>query len=332
MTVSEPRDLTPECGPFLHGGSSPFRMMLLTLVSLMVLAAIYSSQYGWWFMVRWCECVAMGAGLELAVMFVGTGRLRLRSGGSMLTAALLIMSVPPAMELKVVAYGLVAAVVVTRMGRHKSMLPLNPMLVGRLFLMLCFADQMATWAPVTGGDDLDALTGATPLDLFQNEGAILPLSRLFWGPVHGSWEDAYTLLPGSPGEMYAPIIIGFGLVLCWLRVLAWRQGVAFVVTFCLAILVLGQPLWFNLFSGSIFFAAVYIAGDPSSSPASRGGQIAFGVIAGVANALIRVYTYYPEGIVFAFLAVNILTPILDRAAFIWRGWRLRRSMRITKRP
>ena len=71
----------------------------------------------------------------------------------------------------------------------------------------------------------------------------------------------------------------------------------------------------------------FIAGDPVSTPVTRGGRWLAGVIAGVVNALVRAYTVYPEGIVFAFLTVNLLSPTLDRLCFRLRGRALQRQRR-----
>jgi Na+-translocating ferredoxin:NAD+ oxidoreductase RnfD subunit len=138
------------------------------------------------------------------------------------------------------------------------------------------------------------------------------------------WEDWYRMVPGSPGEMFGVVIVILGVVLFLRGVLAWRPGVSFVLSFLAASAVLGQPLLFSLFSGSVLFAAVFIAGDPGSLPAGRGGQWAAGCVAGAVNALVRSFTFYSEGIVFAFLAANLLTPTFDRIAFTLRGRHLRR--------
>lgn len=93
-----------------------------------------------------------------------------------------------------------------------------------------------------------------------------------------------------------------------------------VLTDCgVASAVLGEPVLFSVVAGAVAFSAVFIAGDPKSSPVSKGGQWAAGCIAGVTNAVIRKYTFYSEGIVFSFLLANLLSPTLDRAAFFLRA-------------
>ena len=107
----------------------------------------------------------------------------------------------------------------------------------------------------------------------------------------------------------------------------WRVGTAFLLAFCATHVVTGQPVLFNLLSGSAVFAAVFIAGDPGSTPRTPLGRWLGGTIAGVADALIRTYTVYSEGIVYSFLLLNVVSPTLDRAAFALRGWQLVRRQR-----
>ena len=61
--------------------------------------------------------------------------------------------------------------------------------------------------------------------------------------------------------------------------------------------------------------AVYIVSDPRSMPGSKLGRLVAGLLAGILNAFIRWHGYLPEGIVPAVLAVNLLSPTLDRIAF-----------------
>ena len=115
------------------------------------------------------------------------------------------------------------------------------------------------------------------------------------------------------------VIILMGLYLFYRGIPGWRTGASFIVAFLASCTVLRQPLIFSLFSGSVLFAAVFIASDPKTTPASKGGQWTAGIIAGLTNALVRTYTYYSEGIVFSFLLINFLTPSLDRMAFALRS-------------
>jgi Na+-translocating ferredoxin:NAD+ oxidoreductase RnfD subunit len=221
--------------------------------------------------------------------------------------------------------GLVVAIVFAKHMVDRTALRLNPMLVGRLFLMLAFADAIQEWLPP--GAEIDALSSATPLGLMQAEGVAYSRAALVAGRIAGDWEGIYAIVPGSPGDVLPWLTLLCGVGLYAAGILDWRPGVTFVLGFAATCPLLGMPVLFHLLAGSIAFTAVYIVTDPRSLPGSGFGRLAAGFLAGVLNAVVRRQGYYPEGIVVAVLAVNLLGPSLDRLAFHARGWRLRRAAR-----
>ncbi len=303
--------------PFFHYGCKVQSMAMYTLGALVVLALLHTLVYDPRFMLRFLTVVGMGLGLEVMYVFLDKGRLQLRSGSSAVTSALLVMSVPTTTPLIYLFYALVVAIFIVRMPQRDHTLHLNPMLVGRLFLMLAYSEKIINWTYARLPPD--ATTTATPLELFHSEEALVSLPGLLVGRVGGNWEGLYDLSPGSPGEVFAPMILLLGLFLWRRGVIAWRPGVWFVASFAIASLATGQPIVFSVLAGAIFFSAVFIAGDPKSSPVSKAGQCMFGIVAGILNALIRRYTYYSEGIVFSFLLANMLAPSLDRLTFFIKG-------------
>ncbi|SDL61325.1 electron transport complex protein RnfD [Maridesulfovibrio ferrireducens] len=69
---------------------------------------------------------------------------------------------------------------------------------------------------------------------------------------------------------------------------------------------------FHLLTGSVMFGAFFLAPDVSSSPVGKIPQVLFGLIAGAMVIIIRVYGVYPDGVPFAIMVANLLTPLLDR--------------------
>ena len=59
------------------------------------------------------------------------------------------------------------------------------------------------------------------------------------------------------------------------------------------------------------FGAFYMATDPVTSPTTNAGKWAYGIIIGAVTMLIRNFTGYVEGVMFAILLGNIVAPILD---------------------
>ena len=54
-----------------------------------------------------------------------------------------------------------------------------------------------------------------------------------------------------------------------------------------------------------------MATDYSTSPATEKGKLIYGIGCGVLTVVIRVFGSYPEGVSFAILLMNILTPHID---------------------
>ena len=60
------------------------------------------------------------------------------------------------------------------------------------------------------------------------------------------------------------------------------------------------------------FGAIFMATDYTTSPMTAKGQIIFAVGIGVIIVLIRKFGSYPEGVTYAILFMNIVTPLIDK--------------------
>jgi len=58
--------------------------------------------------------------------------------------------------------------------------------------------------------------------------------------------------------------------------------------------------------------AFFIATDYVTSPNTPAGQVIFGLGVGLLTWIIRTWGGFPEGLAFAVLLMNTLTPIIDR--------------------
>ncbi|WP_432735303.1 RnfABCDGE type electron transport complex subunit D [Maridesulfovibrio sp. FT414] len=125
-------------------------------------------------------------------------------------------------------------------------------------------------------------------------------------------------LGGLGASQIAGVLIGgiFLVATGWVRIFipaAFLIGVAAAATLFWMIdpEMYAHPL-FHLLTGSVVFGAFFLAPDVSSSPVGMIPQILFGLIAGVMVIIIRVYGVYPDGVPFAIMVANLLTPLLDR--------------------
>ena len=233
-------------------------------------------------------------------------------GSAVVTGLLLAFNVPAtAQMLWIVIIGALVAIGIGKMsfgGLGKN--PFNPALVGRVFLLISFPVQMTTW-PVPGFTmSFDAATGATPLGAFK-EGA-LPADVTLWDAFLGH-------IGGSMGEISAiAILIGAVYLLCR-KIITWHIPVAFIGTAFVfsAILWLINPESYmdpvmTIFTGGIMLGACFMATDMVTSPMAKSGQLIFGFGCGLLTIIIRNWGAYPEGVSFAILIMNSVTPLLNR--------------------
>lgn len=312
----------PLTAPFLRRGPSTAGMMAWMLGCLTLLAVVFTLRHDHQFILRYLFCLAAGGALEALCRLLRERRFAMPRASNFVTTALLVLSVPARFPLLPLLAGIAVAILIGKLLMEHWRVRLNPMLLGRLFLMLLCADAIQRWDT---GHAVDTLTAATPLGLYAAEKAVLPPLLLLTDPAGQVWQQFYTILPGSPGEVFPLLALLCGLILWLAGVSDWRAPLAFLAAFAAGCALLGLPVAFHLAAGSTLFSAAFILTDPRSLPASRSGRLVAGLLAGLLNALVRWYGYHPEGIVLAVLAVNLLSEPLDALAFRLRARALTRA-------
>ena len=123
---------------------------------------------------------------------------------------------------------------------------------------------------------------------------------------------------GSLGEISAlALLLGLGYLL-WKRVITWHIPVSILATVALfsGMLYLFNPIpmynpLIHLFSGGLMLGAIFMATDYVTSPMTRKGMLIYGAGIGFVTMAIRLWGAYPEGISFAILLMNALTPLIN---------------------
>jgi Na+-translocating ferredoxin:NAD+ oxidoreductase subunit D len=312
----------PVASPFIRTGTRSTAMAAWVMLALMVPSTIYSILYRSPFIFHLIGYALLGMLAETLYTLVIKRQRRLICTGSALTAALIAASVPTSMPFLPMLFAILIAVWVVKLPVVGLPLRFNAAMAGRLFLMLAYPGHVVNW----GTPSADVISTATPQELYRCEGFALEWPQLLFGRIEGIWEDLFLLVPGSPGETFPLVILLLGALLCWKGISSWRTPVAFLLSFCITTALCGNSPLFNLLSAATVFSAVFIVSDPVSTPMSKGGQIACGLIIGISNALIRHFTFYTEAIVYAVLLGNLCAPLLDRIAFEARGWQLKRRV------
>ena len=69
---------------------------------------------------------------------------------------------------------------------------------------------------------------------------------------------------------------------------------------------------YEILAGGVFFGAFFCATDYVTSPIMNIGKIIYAIGCGVFTMIIRLFASYPEGVSFAILFMNVMTPLIDR--------------------
>lgn len=181
-------------------------------------------------------------------------------------------------------------------------------MVGRAFVMISFAGVMAASGFEDVRSAVDAISQATPMNAHKMNGVVTPLSHLFWGTTNGSL-----------GETSALACLLGGLYLIVRRTASWEIPTGLL----LAVLVVGGladlagpadgwTVLHHILGGSLLFGAFFIATDPVTSPLTPKGKFIFGIGTGILIMILRLFSGYPEGVMFAVLLMNALTPLINR--------------------
>lgn len=217
------------------------------------------------------------------------------------TGLILALNLPASVPLWQAAIGSAFAIVCVKclfggIGQNFA----NPAITGRIFMLTAFASVASPSYPKV----VDTVAGATPL-VSLAEGKSVDMLDLFIG-----------LKGGAIGEVCIAAILVGAIYLIVRGVIKPYAPAAFILTTFLFTLALeGGDFTASLawcLSGGLIFGAVFMATDYSTTPVTPLGKIIFGVGAGVITVLIRFFGNYPEGVSFAILLMNILTPYIDR--------------------
>ena len=177
----------------------------------------------------------------------------------------------------------------------------NPAATARVFLLVSFADKLGGGAmPLTA----ELTATATPLEAMKNGAELPTLSDMFFG-IKG----------GAIGEVcIAAILIGF-VYLVIRRVIHFETPLVFVATVFALSLITDNSFTvatYQILSGGLMFAAVFMATDYVTTPITRSGKMIFAFGCGLITFLIRTFGGYPEGVSFSILLMNILSPYIEK--------------------
>ena len=179
----------------------------------------------------------------------------------------------------------------------------NPAVSARILLMLSFASVGGGVATNFQGE---LVAGATPLDIINNgaEGTLPSLLDMFLGNRGG-----------AIGETCAIALLLGGVYLVARKVINWHTPVIFIGTvFVISLIAKGsfELALYEVLGGGLLLGAIFMATDYSTTPINKYGKMVFALGCGLITCLIRFLGAYSEGVSFAILLMNILSPYIEK--------------------
>lgn len=279
-TTSIMRDVLIALAPATVAGCVIFGLRSLLVIAVCVLS-----------------CVLLEAGFNLVVKKEQTvGDL-----SAAVTGLLLALNLPANIPIWQCVVGSVFAIIVVKClfgGIGHNLV--NPAITARVFMVVAFGSMANQAFPTI----VDTASGATPL------------AEMAADNTPSIMDTFLGLTGGAIGETCAAaLLLGF-VYLLLRRVITWHIPVAFIGSvFALSFLLEGFDVMAAtvlILSGGLFLGAIFMATDYVTSPATPWGKVIFGLGAGIITVLIRCFGVYPEGVSFAILFMNILTPYIEK--------------------
>ena len=288
--------------PHIHTRDSSRRIMLDVIIALLPAAIAGVIIFGAKALGVIAACVITAVVSEALFNLIVHKQQTVGDLSAVVTGLLLALNLSTNVAIWQCVVGTVFAIVVVKclfggLGKNFA----NPAITGRVFMLLAFSSVAGGAKPAV----VELVSSATPLELLAQGSENAPsLMELFLG-LHG----------GAIGETCClALLIGFAWLL-FRRVIKWHVPVIFIGTvFVLYLVFTGsfQMALAEILAGGLFIGAIFMATDYVTSPITLKGKMVFALGCGLVTFIIRYFCAYPEGVSFSILAMNILTPYIEK--------------------
>ena len=303
------KDLIVSAAPHVVSPADTAAIMRDVVIALIPALAVSTYVFGFGAIFLTAVCVIACVFFEWAARKILKRENTIGDWSAIVTGVILAFNLPVNIPKWMAVVGCFIAIVVVKqlfggLGQNFA----NPAIVGRITLFIGFATPMTNWVitdrmsqAIINYSGPDAVAGATPLAINAAGGQLPSDLEMFLGTSSGSMGEVSTIA----------LLIG-GIYLVIRKVISPAIPVSFLATVAVLSLVMGFDPIFQLCAGGVMLGAIFMATDYVTSPITTPGRIIFGIGCGVFTMLIRSYASYPEGVSFAILLMNILTPHIDR--------------------
>lgn len=240
----------------------------------------------------------------------------IKDGSAVITGLLLAMCLPPDIPVYMTVIGSFIAIAIAKhsMGGLGYNI-FNPAHIARAALMVSWPVAMTAWRGMNNA--VDVVTTATPLSILKQQGYD-KLLETFGGKANMYKEMFLGNRNGSLGETCAILLILGGIYLIYKGYVNWIVPFFMISTVGVITWVFGpmgfftgDPI-FHMLAGGLIIGAFFMATDMVTIPITIKGQAIFAIGTGLLTALIRLKGGYPEGVCYAILLMNSITPLIDK--------------------
>ena len=292
--------------PHIQSRTTTQGIMRDVIIALIPAAVAGVVLFGWRALVTILVCVATSVLSEFLFNLICKKEQTVTDLSAIVTGLLLALSLPAKAEIWHCIVGSVFAIIAVKclfggIGCNFA----NPAVTARVFLIIAFSASVGgATAPLTDGADLVA--SATPLEIIK----------------HGSDAELPTVLDmflgnraGAIGETCVLALLLGGIYLIVRRVIKWYVPATYIVTVFVLSFIIAQDFTVALYQvlgGGVAIAAFFMITDYVSTPINNIGKIVFAFGCALITVLIRFWGSYPEGVSYAILLMNILTPYIEK--------------------
>lgn len=286
--------------PHIHSGRSTANIMRDVIIALLPVTVAGTLIFGLRSLLVVAVCVLSSVLFEALFNICVKKEQTIGDFSAALTGLLLGLNLPAIIPIWQCVVGSAFAIIVVKcLFGGIGFNVVNPAITARVFMLVAFGSMAKQAFPIA-----DAVSSATPLDL-MSKGQVVELKDLLLGTTGGAIGETCAIA----------LLIGFVYLLVR-RVISWHIPVSFVASVYILSL-FTESFDFTkalamILSGGLLIGAIFMATDYVTSPSTSKGKLIFGIGAGVITFLIRYYGRYPEGVSFAILLMNILTPYIDK--------------------
>ena len=286
--------------PHVRSRVTTSRIMLFVILSLLPASGYGIYRFGSGAALLIAVCIVSCVATEFLYELLMKQKPTIGDLTAVVTGLLLALNLPVSATWWMGVIGSIFAILVVKMlfgGLGQNFM--NPALGGRCFLMICFTARMTDFS-------YDAFTGATPLAVIKDGGAV-NLMDMFLGNT-----------AGTIGEVSTVLLLAGAIFLIVTGIIDFRIPCAYIASFVIFMGLFSGNGWnvnyllAQLCGGGLMLGAFFMATDYVTSPITRNGRLIFGICCGLLTGIFRVFSSSAEGVSYAIIISNLLVPLIEK--------------------